>query len=180
MQTYRLVCHTDTLSRAVQSISVEIDLVGPSMVILDFRVVGDIGMLRIPARTSGRPTDDLWKHTCFEMFSRCTYHPDAYEELNLSPSTDWACYEFIAYRRGMSAIEALPPEIEVFDEPDALRVNAKAALAEGRGPWRIALSAVIEETDGTKSYWALRHPPGKPDFHHPDCFALELAAPDLT
>jgi len=42
---------------------------------------------------------------------------------------------------------------------------------------RIGLSAVIEETDGTKSYWALRHPPGKPDFHHPDCFALTLGAP---
>ena len=36
---------------------------------------------------------------------------------------------------------------------------------------------VIEELDGTKSYWALAHPPGKPDFHHPDCFALTLAAP---
>lgn len=46
------------------------------------------------------------------------------------------------------------------------------------GQWEAAISAVIEEADGTKSYWALRHPPGKPDFHHPDCFALELPAPD--
>lgn len=44
--------------------------------------------------------------------------------------------------------------------------------------WRMGLSAIIETNDGTKSYWALRHPPGKPDFHHRDCFALELAAPD--
>ncbi|MBI3061386.1 MAG: hypothetical protein HYY83_05345 [Deltaproteobacteria bacterium] len=28
--------------------------------------------------------------------------------------------------------------------------------------------------DGTISYWALKHPPGKPDFHHPDAFALEI------
>ena len=41
----------------------------------------------------------------------------------------------------------------------------------------LAVSAVIEETDGTKSFWALRHPPGPPDFHHPDCFALTLPAP---
>jgi hypothetical protein len=40
----------------------------------------------------------------------------------------------------------------------------------------LALSAVIEEKDGTKSYWALKHPPGKPDFHHRDCFALTLPA----
>ncbi len=41
----------------------------------------------------------------------------------------------------------------------------------------IGISAVIEETDGTKSYWALAHPPGKPDFHHPACFAATLPAP---
>ena len=40
--------------------------------------------------------------------------------------------------------------------------------------WRLGLSAVIEDTSGGKSYWALAHPPGKPDFHHADCFALEL------
>lgn len=39
-----------------------------------------------------------------------------------------------------------------------------------------AITAVIEETDGTKSYWALAHPAGKPDFHHPDGFVLELPA----
>ena len=41
----------------------------------------------------------------------------------------------------------------------------------------MGLCAVIEEKDGTKSYWALAHPPGdKPDFHDPACFALELPA----
>ena len=46
----------------------------------------------------------------------------------------------------------------------------------GPGEWLAAITAVIEEADGTKSYWALRHPAGKPDFHHPDCLALELPA----
>jgi hypothetical protein len=43
--------------------------------------------------------------------------------------------------------------------------------------WRLGLAAVIEERDGSKSYWALAHPPGKADFHHADCFAHELSAP---
>ena len=46
------------------------------------------------------------------------------------------------------------------------------------GPWLAAISAVIEESDGTKSYWGLNHPPGEPDFHHPDCFVLDLPPPD--
>jgi hypothetical protein len=41
-------------------------------------------------------------------------------------------------------------------------------------PWRLGLSAMLEDTQARKSYWALKHPPGKPDFHHADCFALEL------
>ncbi len=46
------------------------------------------------------------------------------------------------------------------------------------GSLDVAISAVIEEADGTKSFWALSHPPGKPDFHAPSCFALTLPAPE--
>ena len=35
--------------------------------------------------------------------------------------------------------------------------------------------AILEEKDGTKSFWAIAHPPGdKPDFHDPACFAAHL------
>jgi hypothetical protein len=40
--------------------------------------------------------------------------------------------------------------------------------------WQLDLAAVIEERGGRISYWALAHPPGKPDFHHSDCFTLEF------
>jgi hypothetical protein len=43
---------------------------------------------------------------------------------------------------------------------------------------QLALSAVVEDEQGLLSYWALKHPPGRPDFHHPDAFALELERPD--
>jgi hypothetical protein len=42
--------------------------------------------------------------------------------------------------------------------------------------WQLGLSAVIEEKIARKTYWALRHPPGRPDFHHSDGFALEIPA----
>ena len=44
-------------------------------------------------------------------------------------------------------------------------------------PAAFGASAVIEETDGTKSYWALNHTTGKPDFHDPACFTARLPAP---
>jgi len=42
---------------------------------------------------------------------------------------------------------------------------------------RLALAAVIEDHRGGLSYWALEHPPGEPDFHHPDSFTLDLRLP---
>jgi hypothetical protein len=39
----------------------------------------------------------------------------------------------------------------------------------------VSIAAVIEEEGGKMSYWALAHPPGQPNFHHPDCFVASLA-----
>jgi hypothetical protein len=44
--------------------------------------------------------------------------------------------------------------------------------------WRLGLTAVIEAVDGSKSFWALEHPAGSPDFHNADCFVARLPAPD--
>ncbi len=58
-------------------------------------------------------------------------------------------------------------KIEVVLERPSFTADASASL-------ELALSAVIEQRDGGLSYWALRHAPGQPDFHHPDGFALTL------
>ncbi len=61
-------------------------------------------------------------------------------------------------------------ELQVSLELDHLSNLSKDAT------WRLGLSAVIEETSGRKSYWALAHLPGEADFHHSVCFAHELPA----
>jgi hypothetical protein len=45
---------------------------------------------------------------------------------------------------------------------------------QGAHTLKLALTAVIEDSSGTLSYWALKHAPNKPDFHHSDGFVLEL------
>ena len=104
-----------------------------------------------------------------------------YYEFNFAPSTQWAAYRFSSYRTGMSvATEISAPRIEVQSSPE--RYTLQAFLEWDRLPglppdaaWRLGLSALIEETSGRRSYWALAHPPGKADFHHSDCFAYELS-----
>jgi hypothetical protein len=69
---------------------------------------------------------------------------------------------------------ASPPYIRMEDNFTWWTVGATIAV-EADPQWRLGLSAVLEEKDGAKSYWALAHPPGdQPDFHHPDCFAARL------
>jgi len=44
--------------------------------------------------------------------------------------------------------------------------------------WHLGLTAVIEDGNRRMSYWSVAHPQrGLPDFHHRDCLALELPAP---
>lgn len=104
-----------------------------------------------------------------------------YYELNFAPSRQWAVYRFDAYREAMCATRLdAPPEISVRRFDDRLEVDAAVTLQDlialqGAPRLRVGLSAVVEGESGTLSYWALKHAPGKPDFHDPDCFVLELA-----
>jgi hypothetical protein len=79
-------------------------------------------------------------------------------DLPASPATSW--------RRAATslALDVTVPAVDILPGADVSRL-------------RLAFGAVIEEQSGTISYWALRHPQGEPDFHHPDGFAIEVADP---
>ena len=142
---------------------------------------GDTGRLILPPPAALVRTDNLWKTTCFELFVRVTGQT-AYREYNFSPSGAWAAYAFDGYRAGMRDLPlAPPPHIQVDRAADCLTLDVSLPI-DALPPGRLAvgLSAVIEEQGGAKSWWALAHPPGAPDFHHADCFALELPAWDAS
>ena len=124
--------------------------------------------------------DKLWRHTCFEAFITAEDDP-AYVECNFSPSSAWATYRFARYRTRMAApVPVEPPRITLQTKPDSLVLDARLRLGEFTKhplrPLRIGLTAVIEDKAGGLSYWALRHPRSKPDFHHRGGFILHLAS----
>jgi hypothetical protein len=41
-------------------------------------------------------------------------------------------------------------------------------------PWRIGLTAVIEDGPDQLSYWAVTHPPGVQDFHNAEGWTAEV------
>ncbi len=169
---FSLVSHPWTEPTQVKQVEVW-GRIEPFGAVLYFAVPGAVP--QFPREAAPVRADGLWKTTCFEMFIQPSAG-ERYFEFNFSPSKQWAAYEFDAYRQGMRQL-AMPqaPVIQPFEAGIRTVVDLPELPPL---PWRIGLSAVIEEKDGTKSYWALAHSPGKPDFHHPDCFALELPAPE--
>lgn len=175
--------HPDTPCPAVTSIEVEIERADSRTLALRYVLTGRIAGLAVPAPAPSRRADELWRRTCFEAFLR-PEEGEAYYEFNLAPSTEWAAYRLSGYREGLAPIaDITPPQIVVERSEDRLILTAAIDLSAVPGlppgaPWRLGLSAVIEAAEGSKAYWALAHAAGKPDFHHPDCFALRVVAPE--
>ena len=150
------------------------------MLELHYGVEAEIGRLIVPAQAVSRRADKLWQHTCFEAFVAEEDVALGYREFNFSPSTEWAIYQFSGYRNGMTVVDVEhAPSIAVQCAGDHLLVTARVDLEplsdlDRNRRLRLAVSAVIEESDGRISYWALAHPPGKPDFHHTDGFVVML------
>lgn len=153
------------------SLEVSHRLVGRKLC-LRYKLMAPIDILKLPPPSRCNRQDGLWCHTCFEAFLA---HPDGYLEVNASPSSQWAVYAFSGYRAGMRDQASTTPAVRLTRTPASLTLDANFEIPEGLVIGKIGLAAVIEERDGRRSYWALRHPPGAPDFHHPDCFALELS-----
>ncbi len=183
-QTLLLICHPQTNSRLVHGIASRALRPQLDTLHLTYTLTGEIGRLRLPPPRPTRRADRLWQHTCFEAFVSLQ-GDSAYHEFNFAPSGEWAAYAFCHYReRAPLATEAVAPAITVGRAADSFEIRAVVRLdlllrIQTPARLRLGLSAVIEEEDGTLSYWALRHPPGKPDFHHPDGFVLVIDPPDL-
>ena len=69
------------------------------------------------------------------------------------------------------------PVVRVAVTKNELRVTAGielGGLADAPWPWRIGLTAVVEDRTGGRAYYALAHPRAKPDFHDAAAFTVLL------
>jgi hypothetical protein len=176
-----LTSHPSAPSPAVRGIEVEVRRSATALA-LAFRLSGDLTRIRVPPSVEPRIGADLWRHTCFEAFVAIDGLA-GYHELNCSPSGEWTVYSFRGYRDGGPLPDrSLAPEIALRTAVGRLELDALVSLTRlspdySSAPLVLGLAAVVEENDGTLSYWALRHPAGRPDFHHADGFALRLESP---
>ncbi|HEY6923377.1 MAG TPA: DOMON-like domain-containing protein [Steroidobacteraceae bacterium] len=171
---------------AVRGVDIRIAREPRGSLTLQYVLRADMLHLRVPPTARPARADGLWMHTCFEAFIASAAASTAYYELNFSPSLQWAIYSFEAYRQGMSPTAVtVPPKLTVRAFDDRLELDAAIELHDLQAlgathTLKLAVTAVIEDDSGTLSYWALKHAPGKPDFHHPDGFALELQGKPMS
>ena len=175
--------HPYTPSDAVYAISAQASR-DAGRLRLTFLLSGELDRLRIPPGAS-RAGGELWRHTCFEAFVGVA-GAAGYHEVNLAPSGEWTVYAFDRYRDGALLDDvAQPPRVVVAASHGELELDALIDLgalspAYAAASLRLALATVVEETSGALSYWALRHPPGAPDFHHTEGFTLRLEPSGAT
>ena len=177
MQTHLLVAHPDHPPAGVTQVEARIIGQDANWLRVRWRVEGTQHLV-VPSFAGKGRTDDLWQTTCFELYLK-PLGGEAYCELNLSPSERWNIYDFDGYREGMRE-RPFPHEPEC-----TMRQGSHFAIFDAAIPGAglpdcdcaMGLSAILEEEGGVKSYWALAHPEGKPDFHAPACFTVALPAP---
>jgi len=175
-----LISNAGSPDPVIRRIEAKVDGNASGALAISYTLVADIHRLLIPVAAAPKPVDGLWRHTCFETFIGMKGSP-VYYEFNFSPSSEWAAYRFRAYRDGaLIDDDLLAPNISVEQTANRLTLAAtirldRWSLIQPETTLRIGLAAVVEATDGSLSYWALKHPAHKPDFHHADSFTLELA-----
>jgi hypothetical protein len=173
---FTLVPHPKTPSATALTLHAAVIQNAEQQLAVRFTLAGNRQGIILPPPAPPLRSDDLWQTTCFEMFLK---PPDAeaYQEYNFSPSSAWAAYAFAGYRSGRSNLDLTSvPLIRVTEDRNVLTLEAQVALPTLRTGHRLGLSAVIDHGASGKSYWAIAHPPGPPDFHHRDCFAGQVGA----
>lgn len=172
-----LTRHHASHTTAVHGIEGAVQRTAGGGLALRFVIRADMARIEVPPLRQPQRGDGLWRHTCFECFVRGG--GSAYLEFNFSPSREWAAYAFRDYRDPAPAPADFDPGVSIAFGSDTLDLQATipaAALAldDMSVACRAGLAAVVEETSGALSYWALHHAPGRPDFHRADAFVLEL------
>lgn len=182
-----LALHSQCSPGPVRTLSASGTLHRSGSLQLEYRMWAALERVRLnPSSCHARRRDELWRHTCFELFAAAG-HATAYCEFNFTPAGDWAAYTFDGYRAARR--DAAQRRVEVTTRASAdglLRVRAELDLGAAleldstallATSWQLSCAAVIEDSDGVLGYWAVHHPRAQPDFHDRAGFRITPAPP---
>ena len=151
-----------------------------------YQLTGDLNKVVLPELNSNTSRGEkLWEQTCFELFLGAGLERAKdllYREFNFTPSGAWNVLTLQGYRYATKeepSFESLPFTVEEVDNGLNLKADIDvSSLVEETQPIRLGVSAVLivqdEQGNPQETFWAIKHPASKPDFHHPNSFALSM------
>ena len=152
---------------------------------VEFDLYGLLGHLVLPEQSASvdKRCDELWRHTCFELFVREENNEKAgYFECNFSPCGDWNIFSLVSYRKEMVPADVVSaPKIttEITKKIFSLRAEVDLiGLVSESSNIEVGVCCIVENRDGKLGYWALSHPGEAPDFHDSRSFIVRLIATD--
>jgi|LakMenEpi03Aug12_release.lakeMendotaPanAssembly.Ray.scaffolds.fasta_scaffold90426_2 hypothetical protein len=175
--------HPATPVRSTWSVEVSTHW-SPLGLVIEYAIAVPAGRIVLPRRSeSPAARDFLWKRTCGELFVGVRGEP-SYIEFNLSPSGDWASYEFDGYRENSRPRpwQGPSPVVRVMQGEGATRLLATVPHAafhvlrreDPAAALQAGFTLVLETTPGDISFWALKHPRAQPEFHDRDGFIADF------
>ncbi len=153
-----------------------------SVLSIEFHLSGQMNKINCPPPQGVQQRlDQLWKHTCFEAFFSWDDNI-FYWELNVSPTGDWNLYYFDDYRSGQMSekrIENIPFKLNEFNlnsYKNRIIIDLSKIIPETKvaQELQLSLTAVLENKDLSKTYWATDHLGEKPDFHIRKSFYIRI------
>jgi len=181
MKNLKLICHPKDLNPSVSSIETSVVRLDADRLQFSYSLTGELSALKVPILQTSAMMEGLWQHTCFEAFI-AVHNELGYLEFNFSPSSLWTIYRFDDYRQRVNYAGGITPKIHVEMTEAELQLIAEIQLPKHlvNNNLQIGLNAVIENKQAQLTYWALRHPAEKPDFHLKAGFALLLPSTNTT
>jgi len=174
-QTVALACHPSSPSSAVRGLTASARIGGAGKLAVRFVLDAEMAQVVLPPLRPSVRTDELWRHTCFEVFVGLP-DSEAYCELNFSPSTEWAMYGFVAYRRGMTPLEVRrPPRVAVRPMGRGLtKITSYGELGMAISPsWSFDGGKIAFTLIGSRShYLGIWSGGGKPAVHTMPCTSV--------
>lgn len=174
----KLVCHPNMPGKGVDSIDVQVTLKPGGRLWMRYHIECDPAHVQLSDPADPLRTDFLWHRTCFETFIT-RGGQSQYIEFNFCPSSRWAAYQFTDYREGAADLPVEEaPAIHLDLSETHIAIEADVLLPESwrDGPMMMGITTIIEDEEGTLSYWALAHPGDKQEFHDRSCFIHPLQA----
>ena len=149
-------------------------------VVIEFQITDNADSIDWPhlqAGISGQRRDELWKHTCLELFIQPVAQKQ-YWEFNVSPAGDWNCYHFTDYRNEMKTEDSVESIKTWLSRSDDLQTTVQITLplppALKDTDWSVGVCAVLQDKQQSLHYYAIKHCDKKPDFHLSNSFTLVL------